>query len=125
MKLAKLMDRGAMSQLSQFRNVMGDVAKGRFKRSAAIVGVAAKSTDAFNLQRKIQLPFVFEPRTLTFGQNSENHVPADIQSDGRSVQRREVSVEPDKGRAVRRQVKVRRSLVDRAGKQLDQINLIH
>ena len=125
MKPAKLMDRGAMSQLSQFRNVMGDMAKGRFKRYATIVGVAAKSSDAFNLQRKIQLPFVFEPRTLAFGQNSENNVPADIQSDGRSVQRREVSIEPDKRRAVRRQVKVRRSLVDRAGKQLNQINLIH
>ena len=114
-----------MSQLSQFRNVMRNVAKRRFERSAAVVSVATKSSDSLNLQRKIQLPFVFEPRTLAFGEDAENHVPADIQSDGRSVQRREVSVEPDKRRAVRRQVKVRRSLVDRAGKQLDQINLIH
>ena len=119
------MDRGAMSQLSQFWNVIRNVAKGRLESATAIVSVAAKSTNALDLQRKIQLPFVLEPRTLAFGEDAKNHIPADIQSHGRSVQRREVSVEADKGRGICRQVQVRSPLVDDAGQQLNKINLNH
>ena len=119
------MDRSAMPQVSQVRNVMGNVPEGRFERSAAVVRVASESPQPFDLQRKIQLPFVFQPRPLAFRKDAKNHVSAGIQSQGRFVQRREVSVEAGQRRRLRRQVQVRCPKVDNGCQQLNKINLRH
>ncbi len=75
-KVAELLDDGSVAEFRQGRDVFGDEAEGRLEVAAIVMSVGAKAAGAFDLQREVEFPFLFQLGALPFGEDAVDQLAA-------------------------------------------------
>ena len=112
-------DRGD-AQLAEAQDLVGDLPEHRRDRATLHEGVAAEPGEALDAEGEVELEVLLEPVLLDVGQDRVDELLGLGDRQRRVVERREVAVDADHRRGVRRQMEVRSAPFDERLEQLVQ-----
>ena len=105
-KIAELLHDGLMTQFRDFGHMVRNMAKRSFEGTAIVVGVAAKSSQLIDVERKIQFQMLFQICALAIVENGHHQLMAGFPVQNRFINPLHNAVKSNHGWGIHTEVEV-------------------
>ena len=120
-----LLDDGRQAELTEAENLVGDLAVNSGGCAALVEHVRAEAGKALDSERKIELEILLEAVLLRIGEHRVGELFCFGRRQRRQIERRELAIDPDLRRRIRRDVKIGATSLDHRLEQLMKRDLNH